>query len=59
MWHVLETGDLHTGLWWGDLRERGHLKDIGLNEKILLNWVLTKWNGEAGTGLIWLSIGIL
>jgi len=21
MWFILETGEVHTGFWWGDLRE--------------------------------------
>jgi hypothetical protein len=28
--------EVHTGLWWGNLRERGHLEDTGVNEKIVL-----------------------
>jgi hypothetical protein len=31
MGHVWETGEVHTGFWWGDVRERGHLEDLGLN----------------------------
>jgi len=27
MWHVLETGEVPTGVWWGVLRERDHLED--------------------------------
>jgi hypothetical protein len=26
----METEELHTGFWWGDLRERKHLKDQGV-----------------------------
>ena len=28
MWHILETGEVHTGLWWGNLRERDHLEHL-------------------------------
>jgi len=26
------TGDVHTGFWWGDLRKRDHLEDLGVDE---------------------------
>ena len=51
------TGELHTGFWWGDLRERGHLEDIGIDESIILKWIFRMWHGEAWTALIWLKIG--
>jgi hypothetical protein len=57
MWHVWETGFLRTLLWWRDLRERGHFKDLGLDGIIMVNWISKKWDGEARTGLMCLRIG--
>jgi len=42
MWHVMETGEVHTGFWLGDLRERDHLKDLSVDEIILLKWIFKK-----------------
>jgi len=39
------------------LRERDHLEDSGLDERIILRWIFRKWDGRAWTGLIWLRIG--
>jgi hypothetical protein len=57
MRHVWGRGEAHTGFWWVDLRERDHLEDLGADGKIILKWIFKKWNGEAGTVLIWLMIG--
>ena len=48
-------GDVYTGFWWGNLRERDHLEDPGVDERIILRWILRKW--DAWTGLIRLRIG--
>jgi hypothetical protein len=42
--------------WWGNLRERDHLEDPGLDEKIILRWIFRKWDVRAWTGSIWLRI---
>jgi hypothetical protein len=36
MWHVWEIEEVHAGFWWGDLREKDHLLDVGVNERKLL-----------------------
>ena len=30
---------MHTGFWWGSLRERDHLGDLGINGRIILRWI--------------------
>jgi hypothetical protein len=46
MWHACGRGEMHTGICWGNLRERDHLEDLNLNGRIL-KWIFKKWNGEA------------
>jgi len=57
--HVACMGErkVHTGFWWRNLRERGHLEDPGVDGRTILKWILKKWNGGAGTGVVWLRIG--
>ena len=57
MWHVLETGEVHTGFWWGDLRERGDLEDLGVDGRIILKQIFEKLDEETWSGLIWLRVG--
>jgi hypothetical protein len=38
-----------TGFWWGNLRERDHLEDLGIEGRIILRWILRKW--DVGLGL--------
>jgi len=48
---------VHTGFWWGNLSERNHLKDPGINGRVILRWIFRQWDGRAWTRLIWLRIG--
>jgi hypothetical protein len=48
---------VHAEFWWGDLRERDHLKDLGVDGSIILKWILKKWDGEAWSELILLRTG--
>jgi len=38
---------MDTGFWWGDLRKRHHLEDLGVDGRIILKWKFKKWDGEA------------
>ena len=40
----------------GNLRERDHLGDSGLDERIILRWIFRKWDVELWTGSSWLGI---
>ena len=43
-------GEEYTGLWWGKLRERDHLEDPGIDGRIILRWILRKWDVGTWTG---------
>jgi hypothetical protein len=32
--------EIHTGFWSGYLKERGYLKDLGVDGRIILKWIL-------------------
>jgi hypothetical protein len=37
------TGEAYRGLRWGNLRDRDHLKASGVDGRIILRWVFSKW----------------
>jgi hypothetical protein len=57
MWHVWGRREVHTGFWWGHLREGDHLGDPGIDERIILKLIFRKWDGWAWTRFSWLRIG--
>ena len=51
------TGEVHVGFWWGNLRERDHFDDPGVDGRILLRWIFRKLGAGAWTRSIWLRTG--
>jgi hypothetical protein len=35
----MRKGEVHIGFWWGNLRERDHLKDLGIDGRVILKWI--------------------
>ena len=38
-------GEVYTGFYWGNLRDRNHLEDPGVDGRIILRWIFSKWVG--------------
>jgi hypothetical protein len=50
-------GEACTRFWWGNLRERDHWRDPGVDgTMIILGWIFRKWDVGVWTGLGWLRI---
>jgi len=56
---VWGRGEVYTGFWWGNARERDHLEDLCVHRRKILRWAFRKWDVGRGAwiGLIWLRIG--
>jgi len=37
-------GEVHVGFWWGNLKERDHLEDLGIDGTIILKYIFKKWD---------------
>jgi len=43
----------YIGFWWGNVRERDHLEDLGVDGRIILSWIFRKWNVG---GMDWIDL---
>ena len=44
---------MYTEFWWGNLIERDHLGDPGVDGSIILRWIFIKWDGG---GMDWIEL---
>jgi hypothetical protein len=45
-------GEVHTGFWWRNLRERDHLENPGVDGSIIMMWIFRKCDG----GVDWIDL---
>jgi hypothetical protein len=50
-------GEAYTGFWWGNLSERDHLGDAGVDGRIILRCTFRKYYVGVWIGSSWLRIG--
>jgi hypothetical protein len=43
---------VQTEFWWGNLRERDHLEEPGVDGRITLRWIFRKLDG----GMVWIAL---
>jgi hypothetical protein len=43
-------GEAYTRFCWGNQRVRSHLKDPGLDGKVILRWIFRQWDVGVWTG---------
>jgi hypothetical protein len=41
-WHIGGRGEEYTGFWWGNLREKEHLDNPGVDGRIISRWIFRK-----------------
>ena len=49
IWHAWkgEGGEARTEIWCGKLSDRGHLENLGVDDRVILQWILMKLDGGA------------
>jgi len=57
MWRVWGRREAYTEFWWGNLKERDHVGDPGLDGRMILRWIFRDWDVGVWTGSRWLMVG--
>jgi len=53
---VGERRGVYRVFWWGNLKDRDHLGDPGVDGRKILRWIFRKWDVGVWTGSSWLRI---
>jgi hypothetical protein len=48
MLHIWGKREVHTGFWWGDLKEGDNLGEPDVDGRMTLKWIFKKWDGGHG-----------
>jgi hypothetical protein len=57
MWQVGEIGEVHAGIWWGNVKVRNNLEDQCVDGKLIIKWVSNESFGRAWIRLTWFKLG--
>jgi len=49
-------GEVYSGVWWGNLSEKDHLEDSGVDGSAVIRWAFRKWDVGVWTGWIWFKM---
>jgi hypothetical protein len=52
MWHAWERGETCKGFWWESAKEKDHVKDQGVDGRMISKWTLGRWVG----GVEWIHL---
>jgi len=50
---------MHTKFWSENLKERDHLEDLGVDGKVILEWICGKQGENMWAGLMWLRMAVV
>jgi len=45
----IEREEMYTGFWWENLRETDYFEGSGVDWRIILRWIIRKWDRGHGT----------